>query len=141
MVYQITTSLLSEESVTAVCTSEQHYPLLLRPFQQTVQAPKAESVTAADFVFVAPGTQDYLEDDGSVYKSVYEVSCPAPEEELGLLPAFLAELPNQNAEPGKPTNTQTSSCIWLNCVLCTDQTCLTQPVRLKDFSFLCWSDT
>ena len=45
--------------------------------------------------------QDYLDENGSVVESVYELSCPVVEEQPGLLPAFLALLPSQNAEPGK----------------------------------------
>ena len=45
--------------------------------------------------------QEYLDENGSVVESVFEISCPALEEQAGLLPAFLALLPSQNAEPGK----------------------------------------
>ncbi|DBA75632.1 TPA: hypothetical protein ACH3X2_009068 [Trebouxia sp. C0005] len=43
----------------------------------------------------------YLNDDGSLASLVYKISCPAPQDQPDLLPAFLAELPGQNAEPGR----------------------------------------
>ncbi|KAL0046818.1 hypothetical protein WJX82_010658 [Trebouxia sp. C0006] len=43
----------------------------------------------------------YLNDDGTVASLSYEISCPAPQYQPDLLPAFLAELPSQNAEPGR----------------------------------------
>lgn len=45
--------------------------------------------------------QAYLNDDGSLASLVYKISCPAPQDQPDLLPAFLAELPGQNAEPGQ----------------------------------------
>lgn len=45
--------------------------------------------------------QAHLKDDGSVASLVYEISCPAPQYQPDLLPAFLAELPSHNAEPGQ----------------------------------------
>ncbi len=45
--------------------------------------------------------QAYLNDDGSVASLVYQISCPAPQNQADLLPAFIAELPSQNAEPGQ----------------------------------------
>ena len=45
--------------------------------------------------------QASLNDDGSVASLVYEISCPAPQYQPDLLPAFLAELPGKNAEPGQ----------------------------------------
>ncbi len=48
----------------------------------------------------SPYAQEYMQDNGTVLRSAYEVSCPALEEEPGLLPAFLAQMPGDNAEPG-----------------------------------------
>ncbi len=59
--------------------------------------------------------QVYLNDDGSVASLVYEISCPAPEHPPDLLPAFLAELPGQNAEPGQSRASSLLQSMQLEC--------------------------
>lgn len=46
-------------------------------------------------------TQVYLHDNGTVSNVVSELSCPAAEEDAGLLPAFVAQMPAQETQPGQ----------------------------------------
>lgn len=45
--------------------------------------------------------QVYLHSNESVSEVVFELSCPAAEEDAGLLPVFVAQMPAQESQPGQ----------------------------------------
>ena len=50
---------------------------------------------------ISANAQTYLQDNGSLVKTVFELSCPSSQAVGDLLPAFVAELPEQNLQPSE----------------------------------------